>query len=189
MNAALLALIVALLATLALAVPVDFNTCGGLLKVEKIEGMFHLWSFFHLVMVLIPLFHSFSPFSLHSDWLSINQSPQNRTGSNWPPAKGQHFSSVTTLSNQSGSPAKFDGSWTVQTKWNGMSADSKAGTVCNDGFGDLTCGQTIAAGASLAVTNEGDFPTSAPAGTYIVRTEVKDSQSNVLYCYTTTFKV
>ena len=108
-------------------------------------------------------------------------------GTTWPPAKGQHFSSTTYLSNPTGADAKFDGAWTIQTKWNGMNADSQSGNVC-DGFGDVKCNAVVAPGGKLQIVNDGDFPSSAPAGTYVVRTELKDSQYNTLYCYTTTFK-
>ena len=139
---------VAAVAALAVvsAAPVEFNSCGGALTVEKIDG------------------------------------------SEWPPVKGQHFSSTTYLANPTGQDIKFDGQWTVQTKWNGMNADSQSGTVCGDGFGDIPCGKVLPSGGKMAVVNDGDFPTSAPAGTYVVRTEVKDSQYNTMYCYTTTFK-
>jgi hypothetical protein len=108
---------------------------------------------------------------------------------NWPPVKGKHFASVTYLNNNSGKSATFDGTWLVQTKWNGMNADSQNGSMCKEGFGDIPCGTVVANGGSLAVLNEGELPASSPDGTYVVRTQLFDSQNNVMLCYTTTFKV
>ena len=101
------------------------------------------------------------------------------TADTWPPQFGGSLRTETFID------ATFPvtgGTWEIVTKYNGLKVDTQRGDLCE--FGDISC--PLPEGRNVVV-NEGVFPSSSPAGSYAMRTEVKASDGRVVYCYIVEF--
>lgn len=100
----------------------------------------------------------------------------------WPPQVGQSF---TQISKFNAKKAVAAGSFQIDTKLNGITVDTKKGDYCQ--FGDVSC---PTATGDVSITNTGVFPSSAPSGSYQMRTLTKTNDTGAtIFCYVVSFNI
>lgn len=65
-----------------------------------------------------------------------------------------------------------------------MAVDTQKGDFC--AFGDVKC---PTASGPVQIENTGVFPSSAPSGSYQIRTITKTSAGETIFCYVVSFSV